>query len=58
MRDLVDEKIFEKVSKMKPFQLWKFARIVTIFGKALYDLEIEHNNENLQKYIEKCNAKK
>ncbi len=51
MRDLVDEKIFEKVSKMTPKQLWTFARTVTVFGKALHDLHIDMGDESLQRYV-------
>ena len=51
IRDSVDEAIFEKAAKMEPRQLWKFAETVTKFGKDLYDLNIEKDGENLQRFV-------
>lgn len=40
-RDLVDDLIMERAQTMTPDELWKFAEVVTEFGKALDGLNIK-----------------
>jgi SAM-dependent methyltransferase len=39
-RDLVDDRIMERAGTMSPGALWRFAEVVTDFGKALEELNI------------------
>jgi len=56
-RELVDDLIMERAKTMRPSVLWEFARKVTEFAKALYDLRISNvafgkkRYENLQRFV-------
>jgi len=40
-RDLIDDHIMDSFKNKSPDKLWKFAEIVTQFGKAIYNLKIK-----------------
>ncbi len=56
-RDLVDDLLMEKAKKMRPEDLWEFARVVTEFARALYNLKIKsvqfqkRRYESLQRFV-------
>lgn len=56
-RDKVDDAIMERARTMSPAELWRFAEVVTRFGEALHDLEIDgvtfggRPYESLQRFV-------
>ena len=49
-RDLADDKIMNYFKDKKPSEIWKFARTVTEFGRAVYNLNIKNIKLNKKKY--------
>ena len=49
-RDFIDDLIMERARTMSPEELWKFAETVTLFGKALHELDIKNVSWEDKKY--------
>ena len=49
-RDFVDDHLMNYFQNKSPKELWEFSKIVTNFGKALYDLKILNVKFNNKKY--------
>jgi len=50
-RDFVDDLIMEHARTLSPEKLWEFSEIVTRFGKAIYELEINNVSFDKKKYV-------